>query len=415
MRILIITSFFPPLNSIASLRPYSWAKYWTKEGHDVTVLTTEKEQDPNVMLQLPNPGYKLIEVPIHGLAKKIKNSERPSFLKNLSEKTGIFNTCRMPDFTDFWVRPALKAAMSGQPWDLVISTAGPYTTHLVAHRLKKKNHAKRWIADYRDAWSNHHIYKGVFPFNAIERKLEKKLLKHTDLVTTISEPFAKDLKQQFELDRVEVVANGLDPEDLDNIPKEPIFINDGKFRIVYTGSIYKGKQDPSPLFRAIKKLADDPNSKALLENLEVIFAGPNQEHLEQEIDQTGISKWVKRIGFVSREDSLRMQRDAHALLFLPWNDTKKGGVLTGKIFEYLFSGTPIVCIGEKQLEASQLLVLEAKAGQSLQSVDEVSAYLVDQLKNVEKHSSSPNFAFLERYTRKSLARQLLTLIESHVA
>ena len=64
MRILIISTFFPPLNSIASLRPYSWAKYWVLEGHEVTVLTLAKEEDPKVALNYPNPGFRLIEVPL---------------------------------------------------------------------------------------------------------------------------------------------------------------------------------------------------------------------------------------------------------------------------------------------------------------------------------------------------------------
>lgn len=35
MKILIVSYYFPPQNSIASLRPYSWAKWWRRAGHDV--------------------------------------------------------------------------------------------------------------------------------------------------------------------------------------------------------------------------------------------------------------------------------------------------------------------------------------------------------------------------------------------
>lgn len=422
MKILIVSSFFPPLNSIASLRPYSWAKFWTGAGHDVTVLTTQKQQDPSVMLNLPNPGFKVIEVPLPGMVQSLKGKQGggsssflSKFLKNLRESKGILSACRMPDLTDLWIRPALKAVRSDEPWDLVISTAGPYTTHLIANRLKKEGKAKHWVADYRDTWSNNYIYSGLFPFNWIEERLERKILKNSDLVTTISSPFAKDLKEKFQLDHVEVVENGLDLDDLNKIPKDPIFIDDGKFRIVHTGTIYKGKRDPSPLFRAIKALAEDPNKKPLLDKLEVTFVGPNLDHIQKMIERYGVSTWVQCIGFVSREDALRMQRDAHALLFLPWNDTKKDGVLTGKIFEYLFSGTPIICVGGKQLEASQLLVLEAKAGQCFLNDEEMIAYLSENLAKVKKTTAIPNFTFLQRYTRESLAHQLLNLIEKHVA
>ena len=55
MRILIVTHYFPPENAIASLRPYSWAKYWTAIGHQVTVLTTQEAvSEQNLNLPLPS-------------------------------------------------------------------------------------------------------------------------------------------------------------------------------------------------------------------------------------------------------------------------------------------------------------------------------------------------------------------------
>jgi glycosyltransferase involved in cell wall biosynthesis len=422
MKILIISSFFPPLNSIASLRPYSWAKYWTQAGHDVTVLTTQKQQDPDVMLYLPNPGFKVVEVPQPGVVQSLKDKHKTKkttfygkFLQKLRETKGILSACRMPDLTDLWIRPALKAIRTGGPWDLVISTSGPYSTHLIAHRLKKRRIAKQWIADYRDAWSTNHIYSGLFPFTLIEKRLEKHILKQADLITITSAPFANEMKKSLGLDHIEVIENGMDPEDLTKIPKLPIFLNDGKFRIVHTGTVYPGKKDPAPLFRAIQTLSQDPQNKQLLDKLEVIFAGPELDHVQKTIDDMQLNPWVKCIGFISREDSLRMQRDSHALLLLSGNEMKKEGALTGNIFEYLFSGTPIICIGAKQLEASQLLVLEAKAGQCLQSEEEIEQYLKSQLASIKKKPSPPNLPFLKRYTKEALAHQLLNLIHTHVA
>lgn len=41
MRILIVTPLFPPQNAVGALRPYSWAKYWCRDGHSVDVYTVE--------------------------------------------------------------------------------------------------------------------------------------------------------------------------------------------------------------------------------------------------------------------------------------------------------------------------------------------------------------------------------------
>ena len=59
MKILIVSTYFPPANSIASLRPYSWAKWWSRAGHDITVLTTEKDKRSNDF-KLDCKGFKIL-------------------------------------------------------------------------------------------------------------------------------------------------------------------------------------------------------------------------------------------------------------------------------------------------------------------------------------------------------------------
>ncbi len=431
MRILIISTFFPPLNSIASLRPYSWAKRWVEQGHQVTVLTMDSQQDPGVALQLPLEGFEIISIAAPSWVQKLKGGYRreekaettssstrsiTSLIKKnilhlfqtLRHTKGVFNACRMPDFTDLWISPALRAVKEKGEWDLVVSTAGPYAVHLVAHQLKKRGQAKRWIADYRDTWSDNYIYPGIFPFNYIERKLEPYLMRRADLITTVSVPFAESLASRYGVRKVEPVENGFDTDDLAVLPLETYFPDDRKVRIVHTGSIYLGKRDPTPLFQAIAELARDPKNVPLLERLEVLFVGLHHANLEKLIAEHCVEKWVKIVGFVSREDALRMQRDADLLLFLPWNDKSVDGVLSGKIFEYLFSGTPIIAVGGGGIEASQQLILDASAGFVLNSVKEIKALVVKAL-NEEVPSCIANRAFINRYDRKVLADHLLNV------
>lgn len=325
-------------------------------------------------------------------------------------KKGVFNATRMPDLADLWAIKAYQTIKKqGEVWDLIISTAGPYSVHFVAHRLKKKGLGRKWIADYRDTWSNNYIYPGIFPFNFVERWLEKHLLKQADLVTTVSDPLADSLRFLFPGTKVETIANGFDPDDLGSIDQAPIFFHDGKFRIVHTGSIYLEKRDPSPLFEAMRLMALDSEKKPLLDRLEVLFVGPRQANLEELITRYGVERWVKLSGFVSRENALRMQRDAHALLFLAWNDPSVDGVLTGKIFEYLFAKTPIAAVGAPELEASQRLILEAGAGHALGSVESIVDYLTERLKERKKEKLPFHEHVLKRYNRKTLAKNLLEI------
>lgn len=430
MRILIISTYFPPLNSIASLRPYSWAKSWSREGHDVTVLTTAKQAGAATSLNLSLEGFRIIAVPLPkwitrlkleyhtkkqvqlltpylARCKRLLKQTFSKLFHFLRYKKGLFNTCRMPDFSDFWIRPALKAIENDTPWDIVISTAGPYATHIVASRIKKRKQAHAWVADYRDAWSDSRIYPGLFPFNQLEAWLEQKMICHADLITTVSEPFAKAYAVKFPHIKVVTIENGFDPDDLLNLSANSIFPDDGKFRIVYTGSIHAGKQDPSLLFQSIATILSDKKSAHLLDRLEVLFIGPNQQHLQELIARYSVGTWVKLQGFASREDALRMQRDAHALLFLAWNDSTTDGIMTGKLFEYLYSKTPILSIGNHGIEASQKLILEANAGVVYNSAVEIAEWLHNQLIAPVKHHSEIDPQLLNRYDRHILAMKLL--------
>jgi glycosyltransferase involved in cell wall biosynthesis len=431
LRILIVTTYFPPLNSIASLRSYSWAKYWHEAGHYVTVLTTTKYKEPSSDLPVINPGFQLIEVPmpsfVYLLKKDYKTSKNPkahkkkffgslrkhlhNFFHYIREKKGIFNACRMPDFTDLWINPAYKSLRKGDAWDLVISTYAPYAAHLLAYKIKKNGKAKKWIADFRDAWVDNDIYPGIFPLNYIEKLLESYCMRKADLITTVSEPYAKSFYQKYGKNKVKIIENGFDREDLSNLDSAPIFSNDGKFRIVYTGSIYTDKRDPLPLFESIKELSQNPENEPFLDRLEVIFAGPPNVRVQSFIQELDISKWVKIIGMLPREAALKMQRDANYLLFLPWTDLGVDGVLTGKLFEYLSSKTPIIAVGGKGLEASQKLILDNNAGLVLNTREDIKAFLMKNLKNVDTKKFQIDSKFLDQYDRKALALKLLQLIQ----
>ena len=43
LKITIVTYSWPPRNSISTHRPYSWARYWSEKGQDVTILTAKKK------------------------------------------------------------------------------------------------------------------------------------------------------------------------------------------------------------------------------------------------------------------------------------------------------------------------------------------------------------------------------------
>jgi len=444
MRILIISKYFPPENSIASLRPYSWAKYWSRAGHDVSVLTSPKDyNDPNAVtfkkenFQIFEIDYNRLFYQVRSYYRLIKKSNRVAVgkenalavpvqeesnpsnspIKKLLEKAkqfiidrGIFATARMPDFMDFWVSSSVNWAKKNGSWDLVISTHGPYACHIIGYNLKKNNLTKFWIADFRDLWTDNHIYKGVFPFTFIESILERRLMRAADIITTVSKPLASTLAKKYGFKKVNVIENGFDTEDLSKIPVDKFF-NDSKVRIIYSGSVYKGKQNPLPLFDAIGAINNDAETQSLLQKLEVIFLGVDNSYILELAEDAGIKDFVKDGGFLPRPTILQIQRDADVLLFLGFDKGKVNGILTGKLFEYINSGTEIWGIGVDINSSPGEVISEAGAGILFgEDIELIKNELIRILKQKTKKRLNLNTKFIEQFERKTLALKLLDLI-----
>lgn len=439
MRILIISTFFPPQNSIASLRPYSWAKYWSKAGHDVVVLTTPKNKHFAEPIIASQTGFRVVERGYGSLMDWIINTYKTKQttvvktkpanqgrMKNVLNRIfkkiddfrisrGIFHYRRFPDFSSYWANNAINWAIMQEPWDIVISTYGPHTTHAVGYGIKKSNRCGYWIADFRDLWTDDHIFKGITFFRGYERWLERRYLSCADLITTVSEPLAKVLSTKSGKQCV-TIENGFEPADVIDLPQENVFAErPQKVRIVYTGSIYRATRDPSPLFDAIRLINESENQSDLLANLEVVFVGGNIKILNEMVSKYRVEPWVRLEGFVSRQTALMMQRDAHVLLFLESNANGIDGILTGKIFEYLSSGTPVWAIGNTIDSTPGQLVINSRGGIVFGSdSSKIKEALISLLQNFDKVQPQLNSEVLQRYTRERLAMKLLNKALSNI-
>lgn len=419
MRIAIISTYFPPTNSIAAQRAFSWAKQWSLQGQDVTVVTTAvAEPNKEDMQDFVPKGYRVIRVFLPKVIQKIqrklkgekklvdkgeKSKKSRVFAKKIKEKTGVFSTARMPDFFDFWVSPACKQLKDEPVFDVIISTSGPYACHLVAERLFAQGKAKKWIADFRDLWTEHQAYRGLWPFCWLEKWLEKRIVKRCSVLTTVSEPLAKALQKKSSR-TVHVVENGVDFQELSSLPIAPFWSNT-RFRIVYTGTFYLGFQNPLPLFSALRQLPDHCREK-----IDVIFAGRYSKPLQEMIEEQKVKDCVSWVGFCKREDALRMQRDADLVLFLPWSQKQKG-ILTGKIFEYAASKTPVISVGGAVGDDADLWIQKWQVGDVFQSdVEKIKNFLENSLLSSTKKKISPNSQFYKRFDRAILAEKMLATV-----
>jgi glycosyltransferase involved in cell wall biosynthesis len=352
-KILLITYFFPPLNNISSMRTFAFARYLTAEGFDVTVLTVPKDRSGDKGQKVSNyhDKFKVVEAAglnpvsqINLLKYQEKNSSK-NFLTYL-QRIKVYLLANLFSSLDFWLLKGQRSAnklVADNHFDIVLSSHSPISTHLIAWMLKRKHPNLYWIADYRDLWSyNHFGNTPKFPFSILQHVLERKLNRTADLLCTVSTPLQELLEKKYGKKTL-VVENGYFPEDC-NLVNETTQDFSKKIIFTYTGVFYPEKYNPSLFFTCLKEIIE--SQKITASEVEVLFYGINSTCLLPFVEVSGLPfSMVKLLPQISRNQALRAQQESTALLFFGHDTPATKGVLTGKLFEYMISGKPIIACG----------------------------------------------------------------------
>jgi hypothetical protein len=357
------------------------AKYLSKYGWHPIILT-QKSLGPFVGSQ-----YELIEVPFFSKLNMWKTklgwNENNTIIEQRGApilKNGKSTFERLvelssdmliyPDEASSWIDGAIlkiDELVMEKKIDAIISTSGPSSSHIIARKIKEK-YGIPWIADFRDMWSQNHYTSSAF------RKMrdivtEKIVISNADLLTTVSEPLANQLRTFHKGKKTISILNGYDPDDVN----PGVTLND-KFSFIHTGSLYRGKRDPEPLFIAIEELIKE--EKVSRNDIIVDFYGPSEEWINQDILNHGLSDIVKIHGKVPRDDVISFQRISQVLIMLTWNNPEEQGVYTGKLFEYIASRRPILLIGLDEGVAAHL-INDMGIGKSASTVDAIKERLIE--------------------------------------
>ncbi|MHC4757053.1 MAG: glycosyltransferase family protein [Planctomycetota bacterium] len=420
-KVLIITEHFPPRASIASVRLNGLAKYLPSHGWEPIILVP----------QLPGPPeacYRVVEVPYSGdVFKRIKKRLGMDPKKRLQEHLGIPYSARegknslanklehvvrsfmlYPSKRRMWAPLAIKTGtniLKTEPIKALISSSSPVITHLIANELKKRFQVP-WAADFRDLWTQNHYY----PHNALrkwfEQKLELKILKEADILITVSEPLVKTLREFHNGKIVLSILNGFDPDELGHAELTK------RFTITYTGTLYRGKRDPSLLFKVVRELLDE---QMLDESaIEIRFFGPSQYWLEKEIKENRLEKVAREYGVVQREEALNHQRESQLLLLLNWDNPAERGVYTGKVFEYLAAQRPILAIGGPKGVISDLME-DTHAGVHTSNKTDLKKALMayyHEYKSQGHVSYKVKPGVIDEYSHREMARKFSQALDS---
>lgn len=420
-KVLVVSYYYAQGEVIGSIRIRGLIQHLAQFGWAPTLLTVSPDQSirraSNIIYTPMKPADPLFpelfnidpDVPFKEQFSVPANRSLTSFLEYALKvyKEVIY----YPDEQKGWYSHAIAEGsreLKQNHYDAILSSSMPYTSHVIARELKRR-HGVPWIADFRDLWTQNHFFKHSTIRRLFETRLERKTIERADAITTVSEPLAGKLSALHEGIPVFTITNGFDPDLLNHgYPASTCF------NIVYTGKIYDGKQDPVPLFVALRSLIDerlvDPSV------VRVDFYGHQSDWIYDEISKYDLGKNVFLHDIVTRDRSINLQRNAQILLLLTWNDPDEKGIYTGKIFEYLAAQRPILSIGDKGSVVDDLL-LRTRAGVSLTDPAEISSYLRgcyrDYLSSgcVQYHGEVDK---IQRYTHVEMAKKFATVLDKFV-
>ena len=355
-RVLIVHYFFPPVGGAGVPRMLKFVKYLPEFGWDVAVVTGATTnrwyaaRDEGLLTEVPASVHvvRARELPVAPLRRKLVGP-----LQRL--KVGRLNSyLAWPDETIGWAPFALSAARRvARAWqpDVVLSSSYPYTAHLVGSSIARSLHVP-WVADFRDPWTrNPQPEDRPWALSRLDARLERALVRRADAAIVVDERMELLGLEANDPRRV-VIRNGVDEADFDVVRDVDPSPPPDRFRLTYVGSLY-GTRDAAPVFDAIGRLI----ARGIIDadRFEVMLVG-NVWLGDRDVELPGVR--VERTGYVDHTRAVVEMHRGSALLFYAPPTT---WAPSGKIFEYLLAGRPILAVARGDNLATQL-VDELRAG-----------------------------------------------------
>ncbi len=367
--ILIITHVFPPAGGVPVQRPLSFAKYLPENGYDVHVLTTRNGaapvMDPSLLRHVPS------SVRVH----RSFTAEPPFFLRQLVSKFAPAQTSAAANKRVEGARPGLKSRLVAEARKLlapdpevawvpfatrmasriirrhrigtVLLTAPPFSIFMTGNRLKRRFPHLRIVADFRDEWLNFYLKTFDFGSSGIRDRaaaIERETVESASLVLSVTPAIIKEIRDRYP-DQPEnkfvYLPNGYDPDAFAAFT--PRHHGSNRIIVTFVGTVYKASS-PRYFLDAVDALPPE-----IRDRFETRFIGRIADDEKAFLHHRKSD--VKILGFLPQAEGFERMQETDYLL-VTMTDASS---LTGKIFEYLATGKPILAFARVGGEIDKIL------------------------------------------------------------
>ena len=380
--VLLITYEFPPKGGPGVHRPLKTAKYLSRLGWDVTVLTVKDPlggmMDETLLGELPDAvrverAWSLEPTRAVAAMRRLRGRRRHGGAEGASgggggggtrgytslSRVGIrfVQAFFIPDEKVGWTPWAVRTAArvhTERPVDVVLASGPPFSAYGVAWRVARRIGVP-WVADLRDPIVGGYFFRPHTPLHAwLMRRYEAKVARRAAWVVTASEGFTAELVRRYPevRERIATITNGFDPDDFAGVERAA---HEG-FVLAYVGT-FQGTVRPDALLEAIASLREQ--GAAVMDDLHVRLVGALDPETGEAIEARGLAGLVERVGYVPHAEAVREMCSADVLFEVRGPERESAGMIPGKLLEYLASGTPVLALLARESVAAEIL---ARAG-----------------------------------------------------
>ena len=425
-KILIITYYWPPAGGPGVQRWLKFVKYLPDFGWKPTVFIPE------------NPSYPIVD---ETLEKEVSNDldiiktkiwepyQIAEFFgkDNKKFKAGQFDVGNhqswksklsiwvrgnffIPDARKFWVKPSvvfLKKYLKENGFDAFVTTGPPHSMHLIGLELKKEFPDLKWVADFRDPWTEISYYKHLKLTKSADEKhrnLEAQVFKDADITIATSFSDAENFRKKGA--NAFCITNGFDA----GLGKKLAVkrAKNSKFTLSYIG-VLEQLRNPEVLWKVLEELMAENGD--FRQNFELRFVGRIDGKILEELESSRLINSIKNLGYMSHSEANAEMRNSDLLLITNFPDDQSKGIIPGKIFEYLATGNQILSFGPKDSDVKKILE-ETHAGEhfTYENRDELKRYILQKFSDWNSGNALAKTENIAQFSRKNLTQQLSEIL-----
>ncbi|MFA7057817.1 MAG: glycosyltransferase [Candidatus Cloacimonadales bacterium] len=420
-KILMLINEFPPTGESGVQRALKFLKYLDRANYETFVITPQEPVkevlDHSLVAEIPTSS-KVFKTKSWGIKaknlSKIENLRYTSTRKKKSLKWRVIKSVndlffpldKQIGWVPFAYFKAVKVVKREGIRNVYI-TGYPFSAFLIGVLLKLRfKHKIFFLADYRDSWGFEPLLeKKVNRLRmSIMRWCDKIVLHKADYIISVTTPILAEYIDHFPFvaGKSALITNGYDEDDFLQL-KPKLFT---KKTIVYMGKFYDFKRNPFAFFKAL-----DRYIKETKEEIEFIHIGTAFQELFDFVEHNNYT-FYKYLGYKSHQEALEYSLGADYLLLCINDDPSSKYVYSGKLFEYIRLGKPIIGLIPLDGIVSDL-IKEYSLGIIAPINDETEIYNSLLRLNEHKNKQIPQ-EVIYNFSREKLTKDLIEIYEKNI-